>query len=506
VVVILSFEEKWTGHPAAPQDRDGGPALRGARKNIRIACGKNQKNRARSSLLSTVNLLKNEANMTHIIHRSLRHTPPVAVAAQGMLVRDSHGKTYIDASGGAAVSSLGHGHPDILAAMHRQIDRNAYAHTAFFTTDVAEELAEQLAAGAPEGLTEVYLVSGGSEAMETAMKLARQYFVESGEPQRTVFIARRQSYHGNTLGALALGGNEWRRRPFAPLLIDVARVAPCYEYRDRAEHQSVEQYTASLLQELEARIVETGPDKVIGFCAEPVVGATGGAIPPTPGYFRAIRALCDKYGILFIADEVMCGMGRTGTMYAIEQDAVAPDIVAIAKGLGAGYQPIGAVLAQAALVDRLRHGSGAFQHGHTYIGHPVAAAAALAVQHVIKRDDLLATVRLRGELLRRMLGVAFARHEHVGDIRGRGLLLALEMVQDRATKRPFAPERKLHAAIKTQAMAKGLMVYPMGGTIDGQHGDHILLAPPFIASEADLAEIVSRLADAIDAAVAQNAA
>jgi adenosylmethionine-8-amino-7-oxononanoate aminotransferase len=439
--------------------------------------------------------------VTHIIHRNLRQAPPVAVSAQGVLVRDSRGNTYIDASSGAAVSSLGHGHPDIITAMHRQIDRLAYAHTAFFTTEAAEELAERLAAGAPAGMSEVYFVSGGSEAMETAMKLARQYFVETGQAGRTTFIARRQSYHGNTLGALALGGNEFRRRHFAPLLIDVARVAPCYEYRDRAEHQSRDEYTASLLQELEAAILATGPERVIGFCAEPVVGATGGAIPPTPGYFAGVRALCDRYGILFIADEVMCGMGRCGTMYAIEQEGVAPDIITIAKGLGAGYQPIGAVLAQAALVERLRAGSGAFQHGHTYIGHPVAAAAALAVQKVIERDDLLAQVRMRGESLRRMLTEAFGGHEHVGDIRGRGLFMALEMVQDRLTRQPFAPERKLHAAIKAQAMANGLMVYPMGGTIDGQHGDHILLAPPFIASEAELSEIVSRLADAVNAAL-----
>ncbi|MGZ8288085.1 MAG: aspartate aminotransferase family protein [Telluria sp.] len=439
-------------------------------------------------------------SMTNIIHRNLRQSPSVAVSAQGMIVRDERGNTYIDASGGAAVSSLGHGHPDILAAMHRQIDSNAYAHTAFFTTEVAEELAARLVAGAPEGLTEAYFVSGGSEAMETAMKLARQYFVESGETQRTKFIARRQSYHGNTLGALAVGGNEWRRRQFAPLLIDVPRVAPCYEYRDRQEGQTQGDYTASLLRELEEKIIETGPGNVIGFCAEPVVGATGGAIPPTQGYFRGVRALCDKYGVLFIADEVMCGMGRTGTMYSIEQDGVAPDIVTVAKGLGAGYQPIGAGLAQGWLVDRLRRGSGIFQHGHTYIGHPVAAAA-LAVQQVIEKDDLLATVRMRGAAMMTMLQDAFGGHDHVGDIRGRGLLLALELVQDRGTRQPFAPERKLHAAIKSQAMAHGLMVYPMGGTIDGQYGDHVLLAPPFIATDKDLAEIVSRLVDSVDAAL-----
>ena len=441
--------------------------------------------------------------MSHIIHRNLRQVPPVAVGADGITIRASDGKIYIDASGGAAVSSLGHGHPDVIAAMHRQIERCAYAHTGFFTTEVAEELAGRLAAGAPEDLSGVYLVSGGSEAMETALKLARQYWVEMNEPKRRLFLARRQSYHGNTLGALAVGGNEWRRKAFAPLLMDTVRVAPCYEYRGRLARQSVDDYTACLLDELETTILKTGPENIIAFCAEPVVGATGGAIPPTPGYFKGVREICDRYRILFIADEVMCGMGRTGTMYAIEQDGVAPDIVAVAKGLAAGYQPIGAVLAHRTIVACIRNGSGAFQHGHTYIGHPVAAAAALAVQQVIERDDLLARVRSRGATLRRMLGDVFGVHEHVGDIRGRGLLLALEFVQDRSTKEPFAPERRLHAVLKQKAMERGLMVYPMGGTIDGQRGDHVLLAPPFIATAADLSEIVSRLEDAVDAALKQ---
>jgi len=439
--------------------------------------------------------------MSNIIHRSLRQAPPIATHASGITVFDNAGNAYLDASGGAAVSSLGHGHPDVIAAMHRQIDRCAYAHTAFFTTEVAEELAQTLVARAPAGIQGVYLVSGGSEAMETALKLARQYFVEAGETGRSLFIARRQSYHGNTLGALAVGGNEWRRKPFAPLLMEVPRVSPCYEYRDRREGQSVDAYTACLLDELETAIIKAGPEKVIGFVAEPVVGATGGAIPPTPGYFKGVRAICDRYGILFIADEVMCGMGRTGTLFAVEQEGVAPDIITVAKGLGGGYQPIGAVLAQGAIVDRLRHGSGAFLHGHTYIGHPVAAAAALAVQQVIERDNLLEQVQRRGATLKRMLGDVFGKHPHVGDIRGRGLFLGIELVQDRATKAPFAPERKLHAAIKNEAMARGLMVYPMGGTIDGQRGDHILLAPPFIVSAGELSEIVTRLSEAVDAAL-----
>jgi adenosylmethionine-8-amino-7-oxononanoate aminotransferase len=440
--------------------------------------------------------------MSHLIHRHLRHAPPVAVSGQGMYLFDAAGKAYLDASGGAAVSSLGHGYPQVLEAMQAQTASLAYAHSGFFTTAAAEELADCLVAGAPGDLDHVYLVSGGSEAIETALKLARQYVVEAEQPQRSVFIARRQSYHGNTLGALALGGNAWRRQQFLPLLIDVPHVSPCYEYRERTPGQSRDDYTAHLLKELEEAILAAGPERVIGFCAEPVVGATGGAIPPTPGYFRGVRALCDRYGILFIADEVMCGMGRTGTLYAIEQEGVVPDLVALGKGLGAGYQPIGAVLARAPIVERIRQGSGAFMHGHTYCAHPVAAAAALAVQRVLHRDGLLHAAAGRGLSLRRRLNEAFGDHPHVGDIRGRGLLLALELVQERATKSPFAPELQLHALVKRHALDRGLMVYPMGGTIDGRRGDHVLLAPPFIASEADLSEIVSRLAEALDAALA----
>ncbi|UGQ45724.1 aspartate aminotransferase family protein [Massilia endophytica] len=440
--------------------------------------------------------------MTRLIHRHLHKTPPAAVCAFGMTIRDAEGHSYLDASGGAAVSSLGHSHPDVLAAMQSQLRTTAYAHTGFFTTDVAEELGERLAADAPGDLNHVYLVSGGSEAMETAMKLARQYFVENGEFQRRVFIARRQSFHGNTLGALALGGNEWRRKPFEPLLMDVARVSPCYEYRHRPAGQDLHDYTAGLLSELEAKINEVGAENIIGFCAETVVGATAGAVPPTPGYFKAVRALCDRYGILMIQDEVMCGMGRTGTLYAFEQDDIVPDIVALGKGLGAGYQPIGAVLARDHIMDRLRAGSGVFQHGHTYIGHAVAAAAALAVQKIIKRDALLSAVTVRGATFKRMLRTAFGAHPNVGDIRGRGMLIGLELVQDRETKRPFDPDLALHAAVKEQGMRCGLMVYPMGGTADGRRGDHILLAPPFIATETDLGEVVMRLEDTLERALA----
>lgn len=436
--------------------------------------------------------------MSKVIHRSLKSTPRMALTASGMHIQDREGRRYLDACGGAAVSCLGHGHPEVLAAMHRQIDQLAYAHTSFFTSEVSEQLADHLVAHAPEGLDSVYFVSGGSEAVEAALKLARQYFVEIGEPQRTLFVARRQSYHGNTLGALAVGGNEWRRKQFAPLLMDVCRVAPCYEYRDRRSDETQDQYTARLLQEIDDTFQQHGPDRIIAFVAEPVVGATVGAVPPTPGYLKGVKALCDRYGILFIADEVMCGMGRTGTLHAVEQEGMVPDLLTVAKGLGGGYQPIGAVLAHSRIVDAIRKGSGLFQHGHTYIGHPTAAAAALAVQQIIQRDGLLARVVEQGALLKSLLGERLGNHPHVGDIRGRGLFLGVEIVRDRETKAPFDPSMRLHARIKERAMEGGLMVYPMGGTIDGLHGDHVLLAPPFIASAPDIAQIVDRLAVAVE--------
>ena len=440
--------------------------------------------------------------MSHIIHRSLLSTPPVAETAHGMYFEDKQGKRYLDACGGAAVSCLGHGQADVLAAMHAQIDKLAYAHTSFFTNEASEELADFLAKAAPPGVDQVYFVSGGSEAVEGALKFARQYFVEVGQPQRTVFVARRQSYHGNTLGALAVGGNEWRRKQFAPLLIDVGRVSPCYEYRDRLTGESQDQYTQRLLAELDAKFQEIGPEKVIAFVAEPVVGATAGAVPPTPGYFKGVRELCDRYGILFIADEVMCGMGRTGSLFAIEQESVVPDLITIAKGLGGGYQPIGAFMAQSRLVEPIRKGSGLFQHGHTYIGHAVACAAALAVQKVIQRDNLLAAVRDKGAYLKQRLEDRLGGNPYVGDIRGRGLFLGVELVKDRTSKTPFDPALKLNAKIKAQAMNNGLMVYPMGGTIDGRQGDHVLLAPPFIATKDNLDTIVDLLATSIDQATA----
>jgi adenosylmethionine-8-amino-7-oxononanoate aminotransferase len=438
---------------------------------------------------------------THVFHRHLHSVPPVATGGGGMYLTDSSGKRYLDASGGAAVSCLGHGHPDVLAAMHAQIDKLAYAHTSFFTTEVAEELANHLIERAPAGMSNVYFVSGGSEGIEAAMKMARQYFVETGQPQRSHFIARRQSYHGNTLGALSVGGNQWRREPFAPILIPATHVAPCYPYREQHADESPEQYGQRLARELDETIQRLGSDKVIAFIAETVGGATAGVLTPVPGYFRAVREVCDRHGVLLILDEVMCGMGRTGTLHACEQEGVVPDLLVIAKGLGGGYQPIGAVLAQRRIVEAMARGSGFFQHGHTYLGHAVACAAALAVQQVIERDGLLARVRASGARLEGLLRETLGSHPHVGDIRGRGLFWGIELVKDRGGKLPFDPALRLHARIKKEAMARGLMVYPMGGTVDGRYGDHVLLAPPFIAAEADLALIAERLGAAIGAAI-----
>ncbi|KWE55227.1 aspartate aminotransferase family protein [Burkholderia sp. MSMB2157WGS] len=444
--------------------------------------------------------------MTTVFHRAPRATLPVAVAGDGIEIIDSTGKRYIDACGGAAVSCLGHSNPRVIDAIKRQVQQLPYAHTSFFTTDVAEELADRLVDAAPAGLEHVYFVSGGSEAIEAALKLARQYFVEKGESQRRHFIARRQSYHGNTLGALAIGGNAWRREPFLPLLIEAHHVSPCYAYRDQLAGETDEAYAQRLADELERKIVELGAENVAAFVAETVVGATAGAVPPVRTYLKKIRAVCDKYGVLLILDEIMSGMGRTGYLYACDEDGVAPDLLTIAKGLGAGYQPIGATLVSDRIYRTIVDGSGFFQHGHTYLGHATACAAALEVQRVIAEEKLLDNVKARGEQLRASLREHYGAHPHVGDVRGRGLFVGVELVRDRDTKATFDPALKLHAAVKREAMQRGLMVYPMGGTIDGVHGDHILVAPPFVCTAQQIDTIVERLSGAIGAALASAGA
>lgn len=436
--------------------------------------------------------------MSHIIHRNLQSIPKLAENAEGVYIFDKTGKSYLDASSGAAVSCLGHKNAEVIAALHSQIDKLAYAHTSFFTNECAEQLASLLVDKAPKGLEHVYFVSGGSEAIETALKLARQYFVEIGQPQRTRFIARKQSYHGNTLGALAVGGNIYRRKQFAPILMDVIHVSPCYAYRGCLEYETIEEYTQRLLTELEDTIIKEGPETIIAFCAETVVGSTLGAVPPTPNYLRGIKAICDKYGILYIADEVMCGIGRTGSYFAFEQDNVIPDIVTVAKGLGGGYQPIGAVIAKDEIIAAIKQGSGSFQHGHTYICHPVAAAAGLAVQNIIFRDHLIESVKEKGWRLQNKLIQTLSNNKYVGDIRGRGLFIGIELVRDKQSKQPFSPQDKLFSKIKSHCLDKGLMTYPMGGTIDGLNGDHILLAPPFIINDKHIDIIVNVLKEVIE--------
>ena len=439
--------------------------------------------------------------MSHIFPRHTKSAPPVAVGGEGCYLIDSTGKRYLDGSGGAAVSCLGHGDRAVTEAIKAQLDKLAFAHTGFLTSEPAEALADLLIAHAPGRLDRVYLVSGGSEATEAAIKLARQYWVEKGEPQRGRLIARKQSYHGNTIGALSAGGNEWRRAQFGPLLLDVSHIEPCYEYRYRAEDESPEAYGRRAADALEAEILRLGPETVMAFMAEPVVGATAGALPPAPGYFRRIREICDKYGVLLILDEVMCGMGRTGTLFACEQDGVAPDILCIAKGLGAGYQPIGAMLCTSDIYDAIADGSGFFQHGHTYIGHPVAAAAGHAVVSAILDRGLVDRVKVQGDKLMARLQDRFGQHPHIGDLRGRGLFRGIELVEDRDSKAPFDPSRGIAGKIKKAAFEAGLICYPMAGTIDGRSGDHVLLAPPFIIEDAQLDELVDKLSGAIDAAL-----
>jgi adenosylmethionine-8-amino-7-oxononanoate aminotransferase len=441
--------------------------------------------------------------MSHILHRKIDAVMPIAVKGDGLYVVDSAGKRYLDASGGPSVACLGHSDADVQRAVAEQVSGIAYVSNQFFTTPAAEELADILIAGAPKGMTRVTYCQGGSEAVETALKMARQYFLEIGQPERTKFIARRQSYHGTTIGALSLGGHMARREPYEPLLMkETAHISPCYAYRGRRDDETEESYGRRVADELETTIQTLGPSRVAAFFAETVVGAALGAVPAVAGYFKRVREICDRYGVLLVLDEVMSGMGRTGTLHACEQEGIVPDIMTFAKGLGAGYQPIGAVMIAGKVVDAFRRGSGSFQHGLTYMAHPVACAAALAVQKAIRDRDLLANVRARGKTLERLLVERFGNHRHVGDIRGRGLFWGLEFVADRASKEPFDAKLALYARIKAEGMAQGLIVYPSGGNVDGVKGDTVIVSPPFTVTDAQVREIVDRLGDVVDKALA----
>ena len=451
--------------------------------------------------------MPSRSNASRVFHRALDHDYPRAVTGRGSWIYDSEGRAYLDASGGAAVSCLGHGDRRVAQAIRRQLDSLAYTHTSFFTTDVAEELADRLSNAAPGGPWRVFFVSGGSEATEAALKLARQIQVERGQASRDHFVSRNFSYHGNTLGALSVGGHLGRRRLYGPILPpNVRHIPPVYAYRHQRPDETAEAYGLRMARTLEDTIIDTGPARVIAFIAETVVGATLGAVPATPGYFREIRSICDRHGVLMILDEVMCGMARCGTRFAFEQEGVVPDMITLAKGLGAGYQPIGALMVSERIVEELERGSGAFQHGHTYVGHAVACAAALAVQEIIEQEGLVERVARIGEVLAERLRDRFGNHLHVGDIRGRGLMQALELVEDRADKRPFPAATKLWSRVKAAAMAEGLICYPSGGTADGTDGDHVLIAPPYTISAGEIDELVRRLDRALSRSLAGIAA
>jgi adenosylmethionine-8-amino-7-oxononanoate aminotransferase len=433
--------------------------------------------------------------MTKALYRhSLDAEFPVAVEGDGVYLVDAEGNRYLDGSGGAAVSCLGHSNARVRAAIHAQIDRLAFSHTRFFSNEPMEKLADDLVSNAPAGLTKAWFTCGGSESVEAALKLARQYFIEKGEPQRRYIIGRMQSYHGTTSGALSVGGNIGRRAVFEPLLLSATHhVSACFPYRGQRDDESPAQYGRRVADELEAKILELGADSVAAFIAETVVGSTLGCVEPAPGYFARVREICDKYGVLLILDEVMCGMGRTGTRYACEQEGIAPDFIALAKGLSAGYLPLGALLVGDKVHKAIESGSNVVMHGHTFTGHPAACAAALAVQEEVRELDLLANVRAMGGMLKSALSEHFGNHRNVGDIRGRGLFLALELVQDRRTKAPFAQEINLAERIRVRAMQNGLVIYPMGGVVDGKRGENVMIAPPFIFEEKHVFELIDKL-------------
>ncbi len=433
--------------------------------------------------------------MSNVFYRDPRHYYPQATRGEGVYLYDAAGHRYLDGSGGAAVSCLGHGHPAIIRAIQHQVAELAYAHTAFFTNAPQEKLAARLAQRYGEDDAKVYFVSGGSEANETAIKLVRQYWLARGKPDKTMIASRLYSYHGNTLGALSASGNVGRRGLFGPLLHDWPRIEPCYAYRHRRENETEEDYGRRAANALEDAILEHGADRIGAFIAETVVGATLGAVPGAAGYFRHIRDICDRHDILLILDEVMAGAGRAGTYFAFEQDGIRPDLVTIAKGLGGGYQPIGAVVAQSAIHDEIVEAFGHFEHGHTYIGHATACAAAMAVSDVLDDEELLTNVQRISALLVEGLKDAFGEHPNVGDVRGRGLLLGIELVADRATKGPMRPA--VAPLIKEAAMTEGLIIYPGSGSADGTAGAHILLAPPFIYSPDNVDELIEKLGRAL---------
>lgn len=439
-------------------------------------------------------MVKISETPTTVLHRELGKPPTVATRAHGLVIVLEDGREVLDGSSGPAASCLGHCHPRVVAAVCEQARQLDYAHTASFSNRPAEDLAINMVESGNGAFARALFVSSGSEALEVSIKIARQYFVESGEPERTHVISRKQSYHGATLTALALGGHVSRRKIYEPMLSSsFSQVSPCFAYHYQADDETDDAYVARLALELETEIQRIGPERVMAFCAETVVGATAGCVPPVPGYFSAIRSVCDKYGILLILDEVMCGLGRTGTMHGWEPEGVRPDIQTVAKGLTGGYQPLGGVLVAQRVVDKMMRGSGLLAHGQTWQCHPVACAAALEVQRVIAEERLLDNVRTMGELLEQRLKTAFLEHEFVGDVRGRGLFWALEFVADKDERAPFPAHCRISDRLRHHALEAGLAIYPSSGTVDGRVGDHVIIAPPFIVTAADVEEIIERL-------------
>jgi adenosylmethionine-8-amino-7-oxononanoate aminotransferase len=438
--------------------------------------------------------------MSSVLYKDVNGEPIWAGRGAGVHLYDREGKAYLDTCGGVAVSSLGHCHPRIVAAVQREAANLAWAHAGSYTTDPAERLADMLVETSG-GLSKAQFLSGGSEAMELALKIAYQYHCENGQPERTWLVARRQSYHGSTLATLAISGNRARRSVFEPLLPPAAFVSPCYAYRDRLAYESDEDYAGRLARELEDKFVELGTGNVCAFVLETVVGSTNGAAPAVPGYLRKVREVCDRHGVLLVLDEVMAGMGRTGYHYAYLEDGIVPDIVAVGKGLGAGYVPISAVVMADRIHAAMARGSGTLRNGQTNVNHPFACAVALEVQRTIMEEGLLEQVRARGRQLRALLAERLDGFACVGDIRGRGLLLGVELVADRASKAPCLGGNALVGALKREGFREGLLLYPGTGTVDGDVGNHVLFAPPFIASESEIADMVDRFATVLQRCV-----
>lgn len=431
--------------------------------------------------------------MTAVFYRGVSATYPKAARSDGMYIYDETDKEYLDMSGGAAVSCVGHQHPRVIAALCEQIQTMSFAHTAFFSNDPQEQLAQLLSSKFGEKGAKTYFTSGGTEANETAFKIVWQYWRAKGQPAKKKIISRVHSYHGNTYAALSISGNLPRRRVMGDMLIDWPRIDPCYAYRNRRDDETEEAYGQRMANQLEEIIITEGAETIAAFIAEPVVGASLGVVTAVSGYFKRIREICDTHDILFIADEIMCGTGRTGTFFAHEQEGFLPDIVTLAKGIAGGYQPLAATITRAHIHDIFISSGKGFDHGHTYVGHASACAAGLAVLKVIDEDKLLQNVRKQGDYLQNALETAFGHHPNVGDIRGRGLFRGIEFVADKDTKTPFPDEAKITKALKAATMRHGLICYPGGGSFQDGLGSHILLAPPFILQEEHIDQLIAKL-------------